>query len=573
MTVPFLQDSTFTGLVSTQRHYTSREWSQAFDVATFYTQNSATQVLVIDVTYNELINLRNSNLLIRGQRYRISDFQLKWWNQSINENIVLTSPVVEPLLTFALGGSSIAPEVYSPLYPQDILFYDPDATSSVTWGNLNPGPIPDFKGWILQRIDTINNIDLGWDWRHITNNCCKFNFDNILEYNEFILYNKYNVVKSSIGKLYYSIISNNIGNSLTNTTAWLPMTNFVEQDVYFPTDEFLYGGINNDLITTFPIISTRIQQTTFPESLTALSIEPRIQNCRDIKIASGHNNVIISNGFNNNNIGSNFNYNIVQQLFENNIIGSNCINNIFGEIFKSNIIANNFQNNTICSTLFNINGFEFNSIKNAFINNIISGEFRFNTLGNTFQNNKIGAFANNNILEDNFFNNDILNSFSNNQSDTSFQGNIINNNFLFNVVGDLFAVNNINDNFTYNLIESNFIFNTIGSNYKYNTIGNEFEFNIIGDDMFSNIIGNICKSNTIEDTFTNNEIQNNFVSNTIGSNFNSNTIKNNINNINFLTSTHVYNSYDTTIFRNSNNIIRLSYFNENDQLVVTDPEL
>lgn len=35
--------------------------------------------------------------------------------------------------------------------------------------------------------------------------------------------------------------------------------------------------------------------------------------------------------------------------------------------------------------------------------------------------------------------------------------------------------------------------------------------------------------------------------------------------------THVYNLYNTRLFINSNNTVRLSYFNNSDQLVVTDP--
>jgi hypothetical protein len=48
-------------------------------------------------------------------------------------------------------------------------------------------------------------------------------------------------------------------------------------------------------------------------------------------------------------------------------------------------------------------------------------------------------------------------------------------------------------------------------------------------------------------------------------------ISNFFSNINFFNSTHVYNSYNTTLFQNSANSMRLRYFNSSDQLVVTDP--
>ena len=50
--------------------------------------------------------------------------------------------------------------------------------------------------------------------------------------------------------------------------------------------------------------------------------------------------------------------------------------------------------------------------------------------------------------------------------------------------------------------------------------------------------------------------------------------ENNINNIDWLnaipTPIHVYLTYDCKIFKNSAEIPRLSYYNENDQLVITD---
>lgn len=50
-----------------------------------------------------------------------------------------------------------------------------------------------------------------------------------------------------------------------------------------------------------------------------------------------------------------------------------------------------------------------------------------------------------------------------------------------------------------------------------------------------------------------------------------NTSEDNLSIGNVTGATHIYNLYNTRIFKNSNQTVRLSYFNNSDQLVVTDP--
>ena len=104
--------------------------------------------------------------------------------------------------------------------------------------------------------------------------------------------------------------------------------------------------------------------------------------------------------------------------------------------------------------------------------------------------------------------------------------NTIGNNFFSNTIGDSFCANTIGDNFNSNTIGNNPYANTIGNDFNYNTIGNRFNCNMIGNSFNSNTIGNSFDSNTIGNYFNYNTIGNSFDGNTIGNSFDYNTIGN-----------------------------------------------
>jgi hypothetical protein len=415
---------------------------------------------IINTTYSALTGLKAANNLLSGQYYRISDFHLMWRNQSINDNSVKSGLSPEPLIVLALSRSGVSHEAKSEIYPQDTIYYDVDATSSNSWGTINNNTaIPNFKGWIYRRIDHKLNIDIPWDWRHITVNCCRPDMSSIGLYNSATTYSLYGVVKNASNKLYYSVQNNNTNNSLTNTDWWLPVSDFTEGSTYFVTDEsygFRAYNTNGTFVNLPADTSTRIQQPTFTSSLISQGIF-QLTNCNNIKIEGGYSNVFL---------------------------GSNIRSNTIGNFFYSNTIGINFNSNTI-GNIFNVN-----------------------TIGNNFNSNTIG--------------------------------NIFNS-------------------------------NTIGNDFFYNTIGNDFFYNTIGNAFFSNTIGNFFYYNTIGNFFYSNTIGNSFNFNTIGNNFIRNTIEDDNTIGNATGATHIYNNYNTRIFANSNNTVRLSYFNANDQLVVTDP--
>ena len=480
---------------------------------------------ILNTTYSNLTGLIASNGLFSGQLYRISDFILKWNNQSNNDQTVKSGAVIEPLIVTALSKNKISHLAQSEAYPQDTIYYNIDASGSYSWGSINNNAaIPNFKGWIYRRVDNLLNIDMPYDWRNITINCCKPDVSSVPNYSGNYQYNRLDFVKetgnnSNRGKLYYSIVTGNSGNALTNVNYWNPVSNFVESGIYFPTDEItvpfvaLFDDYNlNDFkIVLQPIPSSRIQQPTFTSTLTGLGTFS-LNNVYNIKIEGGHSNLILGEYFYDNFIKDYFNYNIINSSFFNNIIGSFFSYNKIGSVFSNNKIGNNFSYNTI------YDNFTYNIIGDYSSNNTIGTQFNYNIIGNSFAQNTVANFCGYNNIGGYFVDN-IINP--------AFQTNTIGNNFNYNIIGY---------GFTNNSIQNSFYDNTIGVYFTYNTIANGFN---------QNTIGNIFHRNTAEDA---------------------------IGNIDFLNATHVYSGYNTTLFKNASLIERLRYFNSSDQLVVTNPE-
>lgn len=584
MNVPFLQTATFTGLVSTDEYYTSREWSKAYDIATFYSQNSA--ILIEQTTFSGLTSLKANNQLKPGQLYIITDFELKWIGLGLYDpQPYKSSGVIEPLIVRALSNNKLDVEAYSALHPEDTVYYDIDATNSYTWRDGGPQaaspPIPEFKGWITRRVNRTTNVDIGWDWRYIKANCCKFNIDTLPLYSASTTYNRFNVVRTSSDKIYYSIQNNNLNNGFSSAW-WLPVfsENINVRNEYFPTFE-RGGGIGAPLFTIYPILSTRTQLPTFNTPSIPINVTIK-SGFNNIFLAGGFKDIFIGNTCYNNytigsiqglNAGDNFTNNILYGFNDYNTIGSNFSQNIINGsivgVYPRSIYYCTFGNN-IANNIIN-HGFFYNVVGDQMTNNVFASFIDNNKFDVITNNNRIGRFYRFNNTGKSFQNNIIDSGFQNNIIDNSCNNNTIGSSFSFNTIGSNFDNNNIGNSCFYNKFGGSCVSNTLSSFFQYNDIANNFSFNNIDTDFINNNIFNNFTSNTVGVAFQLNNIQNDFQTNIISNNFVQNTIANNVSNIDFTGATHVYNSYDTTIFNNANSIIRLSYYNTNDQLVVTDP--
>ena len=241
---------------------------------------------------------------------------------------------------------------------------------------------------------------------------------------------------------------------------------------------------------------------------------------------------------------------------------NNSVNYSIGNINPANIIINNNLPNTdyadyytfsILTELDNSSGIVKTSTNNGEIGEgykeFSIGKFDYefsNTWGyltdaygaNVFLLNPNGS------NEKGCCNVSILNDSSDNSVVCKYISNV--------VIGGLFQLNIINAlDFSFNIIEDQFTRNIFNGYATYNK-------------LHSDISSNISSG-----TFTYNIVKYNFYRNIING-FQQNSVCENVGNISWISSSLVSQQYSTTIFKNSAGVNRLSYYDANDQLVITD---
>ena len=183
---------------------------------------------LIEVTYDELVNLKNTSSLVKGQNYLLTDY-MTTYEQPVT-GLMKSSGVIELLIITATDVDKLHNQCKSTLYPQDIVFYE------IT-GNIGNGKGTEgfTKGKIYRRIDTLRNNDIGTDWRHVKydrNGIDKLLFEDYTNvYNNkietYFLFNNtigsgfnYNTIGDSFysNTIGYSFNSNTIGYSFYNNT-------------------------------------------------------------------------------------------------------------------------------------------------------------------------------------------------------------------------------------------------------------------------------------------------------------------------------------------------------------------
>lgn len=169
---------------------------------------------VIEILYNDLLELHNTSGLTIGTHYLITDFKtcydqpdFNYYGNGIYGDNYRQGPV-EPLLVFADSTFGLAPDVYSPMYPNDKIKYD------ITW-TATEATQGVAMGRIIERIDDKNNRT---DYDH----------RNIL----FKRYNSYYLDTRLTG----SIISVN-GNTVVGFNTYFQEQLTVNDIIYIPTPE------------------------------------------------------------------------------------------------------------------------------------------------------------------------------------------------------------------------------------------------------------------------------------------------------------------------------------------------
>ena len=220
---------------------------------------------IIEVTYDELVNLKNNSQLKKGQNYLLTDYMTTYRQPVTNVN--KSSGVIEPLIITATDVDKLHNQCKSTLYPQDIVFYE--ITGDIGNGKGTEGFT---KGKIYRRIDTLRNNDIGTDWRHVKydrNGIDKLLFEDYTNvYNNKI--ETYFLFNNTIGDYFYY---NTIGKNFNyNTIGNIFYSNTIGNDFYNNTigNSFYSNG------TT--LITFDSQNTEFRNNISNVTSTTEIQN-------------------------------------------------------------------------------------------------------------------------------------------------------------------------------------------------------------------------------------------------------------------------------------------------------
>ena len=77
---------------------------------------------LIEVTYDQLVNLKNNSKLKKGQNYLLTDYETTYKQPVTSVN--KSSGVIEPLIITATDVNKLHNVCKSTLYPQDIVYYE-----------------------------------------------------------------------------------------------------------------------------------------------------------------------------------------------------------------------------------------------------------------------------------------------------------------------------------------------------------------------------------------------------------------------------------------------------------------
>jgi hypothetical protein len=120
------------------------------------------QMRPIHLSYKELVQLRDKELLIPETKYVIEDYQLLHY---LNYTSELRQAEPEKIQLTALSESEFKPAGRSLDFPNDIVYFDFDGDTA------NPDQVPvdheDFKGYIYRRFDEANDNDIAFDYRNV----------------------------------------------------------------------------------------------------------------------------------------------------------------------------------------------------------------------------------------------------------------------------------------------------------------------------------------------------------------------------------------------------------------------
>ena len=353
----------------------------------------------IEVTYNELVALINTNSLIPGNTYLITDFKTVTYIQYSGSGIgneEIYKGNIEPMLVHAIAPNKVDTKIESTIYPTDIITWKPFFQDR-EWDAV----LGQSTGVITSREDTLFKIKRDFDFRNIifrrweTINESGI-YDSVL--NTGFAYHDYPPFTTSGDGSYNCYIGSPlIANSIFGIPYWLDNT-IGKQSTSFMNIEYAYG---NNIEGFFDTNANVIYCVNNKVSGDFIYNKVGVYFNNDVALIDSNKGATIRN-----NDGNGGSLSII-----NNAVSASIIDNSFDGVINRNYVVDinsNVSSLTGCLIKENTgieinNNVEFKNIENNIINFITDTDFGGKTLkdssGNSFRNNIIDQdILNNNFL-------------------------------------------------------------------------------------------------------------------------------------------------------------------------------
>ncbi len=450
-----------------------------------------TPISIVNLTYNELKNLRDNSKLKPSQYYRITDFV----TTVANDPEARSAGHPFDLIVLALDKNKLHEQCHAIQHESDTYFADCNLAAWKIWYCLDNdttkymwADTANGKGVIYRMID---------EW----GNDCPYDFKNV----QFKRYwaNGINIAKAGEPK---DIILQGYYGTLSTTNIF---TEGIDTDDYLFC--FTFTRLNN-ILADYEKDSV-IQSNVLDESIQTegLDIDAEDNKLNDPIAYHFHNRcrnnilkptetglvvdtkeymtfILLNNVFI---TVKDDEYKAYYPSFDN-TLGSSCVNNTFGSNIYGLLFLSCCSNNTFgnkCSG---------NSFGNECSGNSFGNECSGNSFGNGCRDNSL------NYCNSNSFGNGCRdNSFENECPNNSFGNNCYDNSFGFNCQGNSFG-NNCYDNSFGNYCGNNSFENECSGN----SFGNECSGNSFGNECSGNSFGNNCYDNGFRNYFRYNALGN-----------------------------------------------------------------
>ena len=399
----------------------------------------------INILYDDLVALRDSNNLIPGQFYRITDYV----TTIANDPEARSAGHPFDIIVLATATDTLSEEAHAIRSARDTDNYFADANLNAwkVWYSL------DNDTTRFQWADTENGKGVIWRMIDEWQNDCPYDFKNV-QFKRYCVYDDspHGELEALDGQFYgYNGDMNNVHIDDEDDFVWAyTFTLIDENDDYVDYSIKKEGALDTE--TDWGYLNQfkkgHCEYNRIRHSYTAVTIDDQcyrtlmLNNIVLISTISEDNG--LSGEMQLNEFGTG-NYNMtVKDNPEKNVFGNKCYNNIVGSY------ANTFGNDCNSNTFGNY--FSWNTFGNNCYYNTFGNGCSLNTFGNDVHNNTFGNDCNSNTFGNNCYSNTFGNYFS---------------------------------------------WNTFGNGCWYNTFGNDCNSNTFGNNCYYNTFGNNCRYITV----------------------------------------------------------------------------